>query len=362
MKITVLYGGQSAEHDISILSTHNILQQIMFDVYSVQPIYITRQGGWIKGPLLEAPSVFSEQLRLEPAQVESWCDEQGGVSTGVYINPGDIANGEETIVFPILHGPNGEDGTIQGFLEVLGLPYVGAGVTASAAGMDKIISKNLFERAGIPQVPYIAFDQREWNADKESLIGRCEGSLLYPLFVKPANLGSSVGISRVADSQDLEAAVDFALQYDSRIVVEQGIRADEIEVAVLGNDDAHVSAVGQLIKHSDFYDYDEKYVNNTVDMQIPAEIPDHIASQVQEYALDAYRAIDGAGLSRVDFFLTSSGDIYINEINTMPGFTQYSMYPNLWESTGLNQRDLIEELLQLALRRKERKRNFKVEL
>lgn len=361
MKITVLYGGQSAEHDISILSTHNILQQIMFDVYTVQPIYITRQGKWIKGPLLEGPSSFSEQLRLEPAQVESWCDDDHSVSTGVYINPGEIAN-EETIVFPILHGPNGEDGTIQGFLEVLDLPYVGAGVTASAAGMDKIISKNLFERAGIPQVPYIAFDQREWNSDRESLIARCEGSLLYPLFVKPANLGSSVGISRVVDSQALEDAVNLALQYDRRIVVEQGIRAEEIEVAVLGNDDAHVSAVGQLVKHSDFYDYDEKYVNNSVEMQIPADIPEHIASQVQEYALDAYRAIDGAGLSRVDFFLTSSGDIYINEINTMPGFTQYSMYPNLWENTGLSQRDLIEELLQLALRRKERKKQLKVEL
>lgn len=361
MKITVLYGGQSAEHDISILSTHNILQQIMFEVYTVQPIYITRQGQWIKGPLLEGPSNFSEQLRLLPAQVESWSDSEESSSTGVPINPGVIAE-EETIVFPILHGPNGEDGTIQGFLEVLNLPYVGAGVAASAAGMDKIISKNLFERAGIPQVPYIAFDQREWNLDQESLIARCEGSLLYPLFVKPANLGSSVGITRVVDSETLREAIELALQYDRRIVVEQGIRADEIEVAVLGNDDAHVSVIGQLVKQSDFYNYDEKYINNTVEMQIPADIPDHIASQVQEYALDAYRAIDGAGLSRVDFFLTSNGDIYINEINTMPGFTQFSMYPSLWENTGLGQRDLIEELLQLALRRHQRQNQLKYEM
>lgn len=360
MKITVLYGGQSAEHDISILSTHNILQQIMYDVYTVQPVYITRQGKWIKGPKLEEPTSFSEQLRLAPAQVESWCDSTEGTSTGVYINPGEIAE-EETIVFPILHGPNGEDGTIQGFLEILNLPYVGAGVAASAAGMDKIISKNLFERAGIPQVPYIAFDQREWNTDREGLIARCEGSLLYPLFVKPANLGSSVGISRVVDSASLAEAIELALEFDRRIVVEQGIRAEECEVAVLGNDDAHVSVVGQLVKQSDFYNYDEKYVNNTVEMQIPADIPEHIASQIQEYALDAYRAIDGSGLSRVDFFLTNKGDIYINEINTMPGFTQFSMYPNLWEITGLSQRDLIEELLQLALRRHERKNNFKIE-
>lgn len=360
MKITMLYGGQSAEHDISILSAHNIVQQIMFDVYTVQPIYITRQGKWIKGPLLEEPSAFSEQLRLSSAQVESWCDNEKGSSTGININPGDIAE-EDTVVFPILHGPNGEDGTIQGFLEILNLPYVGAGVAASAAGMDKIISKNLFERAGLPQVPYIAFDQREWQSDKEDLIARSEGSLLYPLFVKPANLGSSVGISRVTDSSELVEAVELALQFDRRIVVEQGIRAEECEVAVLGNDDAHVSVVGQLVKQSDFYNYDEKYINNAVEMQIPAEIPNHIASQVQEYALAAYRAIDCSGLARVDFFLTNNGDIYINEINTMPGFTQYSMYPNLWLGTGLSQRDLIDELIQLALRRHERNSQLKVD-
>ena len=352
MKITLLYGGQSAEHDISIISAHSICQAIMYNYYQVQPIYITKTGQWLKAPLLEGPSTSPEQLTLTAGDTAHWASVPGEVSSGVVINPGEIkVEGEETIVFPVLHGPNGEDGTIQGFLEVLGLPYVGAGVTASANGMDKIISKRLFDNSNIPQVPYEAFDKREWRESSEELIQKCEGSLLYPLFVKPANMGSSVGISKVSDRQELAEAIEVALKYDRRIVVEQGITADECEVAVLGNDDAHVSEVGKLLKESEFYDYEEKYINNQVIMQIPADLPEAVAEKIQDYALKAYRAIDGSGLSRVDFFVTSSYDVYINEINTMPGFTPYSMYPNLWKATGLNTRDLIEELLQLALRR-----------
>lgn len=361
MKITLLYGGKSAEHDISILSAHNICQLIMYNVYSVQPVYITRQGEWIKGPLLEGPSQFAEQLRLLAAQAPSWAEQEGQNSTGILIQPGDIAE-EDTIVFPVLHGPNGEDGTIQGFLEVIDLPYVGAGVSASAVGIDKVISKHLFDQIGLPQVPYISFSEPEWRQDREGLIAKCEGSLLYPLFVKPANLGSSVGISRVENSEELIQAIDLALDFDRRIVVEQGIRAEECEVAILGNDDPHASVVGRLVKQSDFYNYDEKYINNQVEMEIPANISDHLEEQMQEYALQAYRGIDGSGLARVDFFLTANGDIYINEINTMPGFTQFSMYPSLWEKTGLSQRDLIEELLQLALKRYEARRKLKVEM
>lgn len=352
MKIVLLYGGQSAEHDISIISAHNISKEIMFDVYTVQPIYITKGGIWLKGPEMTQALSDSEQLRFEQAFVESWAENPGDISTGVAINPGDIKD-EDCIVFPVLHGPNGEDGTIQGFLEVLDMPYVGAGVTASSTGMDKIISKQLFEQAGLPQVPYIAFDQREWQLEQESIMQKIEGSLLYPLFVKPANMGSSVGISRVENSQELAVAINEALRYDRRIVIEQGITAQECEVAILGNDDAHASVVGMLLKDSEFYDYEEKYINNTVGMQIPAQIDSAISSKIQEYALRAYRALDGSGLSRVDFFLTNNNDIFINEINTMPGFTQFSMYPSLWRETGLETRDLIEELLQLALKRHE---------
>lgn len=354
MKIILLYGGQSAEHDISIISAHNIAQQIMYNYYEVQPIFIRQDGVWLKGaPLSNAPSTSAE-LILEVGEVAAWSNQAETHSKGVIIQPGSIYE-KEAIVFPVLHGPNGEDGTIQGFIEVLGMPYVGAGVTASATGMDKIISKYIFNQVGIPQVPFEAFDRQNWITEQESLVKKCEGSLLYPMFVKPANMGSSVGISRVENAEELIKAVELALKFDFRIVVEQGITADEVEVAILGNADAHVSVVGKLVKEQSFYDYENKYLNNTVGMQIPAELPDSVAQKIQEYALTAYRAIDGRGLSRCDFFVTANNDIYINEINTMPGFTPYSMYPVLWRATGLGTRDLVEELIQLALHQFEAK-------
>lgn len=336
MNVTILYGGQSAEHDVSILSAFNIANAALEGGYTIQPIYITKEGHWLKGDLLHETVEHIDQLK--------------GLSLDCRINPGDIAQ-EDTVVFPALHGPNGEDGTIQGFLEVLNLPYVGSGVTASACGMDKIISKQLFEKSGLPQVPYVAFNRRQWEEDQASWIQKCEGNLLYPFFVKPANMGSSVGISCADNQEELIEAVKAALVYDSRIVVEQGITADECEVAVLGNEDLSASVVGRLVKDVQFYDYDEKYINNTVTMEIPAQLPEAVTDKIQKYALQAFQAIDGQGLSRVDFFVTSNHDIYINEINTMPGFTKFSMYPELWRHTGLSFRDLVEELIQLALRK-----------
>lgn len=357
MKIILLYGGMSAEHDISIISAHNILQSVMYDYYDVQPIYITREGKWLRGGLLKSPTDFSDQLILESAQLETWAEVEESFSTGVEISPGSIQE-DDAIVFPVLHGPNGEDGTIQGFLEVLNMPYVGAGVTASACGMDKIISKHLFDEAEIPQVPFVSFNQNMWRNHTEEWVQKCEGSLIYPFYVKPANMGSSVGISRVENQEELKVAVEEALNYDSRILVEQGIIATECEVAVLGNADPNVSVVGQLIKETDFYNYEEKYINNRVEMKIPADLPEEVTQKIQDYALRAYRVLDGCGLSRVDFFVTQSQDVYINEVNTMPGFTQFSMYPLLWEATGLERRDLIEELLQLALKRHKAKQSL----
>lgn len=351
MKILVLYGGLSPEHDVSILSAYNVINALIEADYTVQPYYINKQGQWLKAPLLEKTLEDSQQLELVQAHLDSWGDgSSSSPSTGVLVSPCDLKD-QDGVVFPVLHGPNGEDGTIQGFLEVLDLPYVGAGVTASAAGMDKIISKQLFDQAGIPQVPYVYFNQYDWQEDQAHWIQKCEGSLLYPLFVKPANMGSSVGVSRVENSQELIEAVDQALEFDRRILVEQGISAQECEVAILGNEDAEASVVGHLVKEADFYDYDEKYVNNKVEMEIPADIPEGVADTIRKYALRAFRAVSGSGLSRVDFFVTSNYDIYINEINTMPGFTQYSMYPSLWKATGLAYRDLIDGLIQLAVHR-----------
>lgn len=354
MKVIVLYGGVSAEHDISILSAYNIIQSIDRDRYQVQPVYITRDNRWLKGALVQGPLGDPQQLRLQEAVVESWGHPDGEPSTGQVLQPGDLL-GPDRVVFPVLHGPNGEDGKIQGFLETLDLPYVGAGVMASALGMDKMASKILFSQAGIPQVPYVAFTRLDWERDREALVQKCEGSLLYPFFVKPANMGSSVGISKVTHRDQLEAAVEAALLYDRRIVVEQGIEAEECEVSVLGNVDVSASVVGRLVKEQAFYDYEEKYINNTVSMEIPAQLPESVAQTLRDLAIQAYRIIDACGLSRVDFFVTQYGDIYLNEINTMPGFTEFSMYTRLWEETGLSQRDLVEELIQLAIKRHDTK-------
>lgn len=340
MKIFLVYGGKSAEHDVSLMSAFSIIKEVYYDYYNVIPVYITRSGKWIKGEAItEASQVEGvEALRLgESGEALSFSDFQT----------------EEAIVFPVLHGPNGEDGTVQGMFEVLGVPYVGAGVLASATGMDKIVSKALFADAGLPQLPYFVVKTTDWNVEPEKVIKEIEEILSYPIFVKPANLGSSVGISEAKNAKELTEAIQVAFEYDHRVVVEKGVRAREIEVAVLGNEDVHTSIPGELVKQQQFYDYEEKYIKNDVKLQIPAELSDEIISKLREYAAKAFLAIDGSGLTRADFFITENEEIYINEVNTFPGFTPYSMYPKLWDKTGLAYGDLIEELIQLGLRRHE---------
>ena len=347
MKIVVIYGGKSAEHDISILTAGSIIKEIYFEYYDVQPVYITKEGTWLKGEALKAPVAFDQALRLTEGPVAHFATTEGETSTGVRIQPCDIA-GPDTVVFPILHG---EDGTIQGLFEILDLPYVGCGVLASANGMDKIASKHLFQQAGIPQVPFVPFVKADFEKSPEAIFTRVEGTLRYPVFVKPANMGSSVGISKATNREELTAAIEEALKYDRRIVVEQGIDAREVEVAVLGNDEVNTSVVGEVVKQAGFYDYNEKYINNTTTLQIPAAIPEEVSAKIREYAVTAFRAIDGSGLTRCDFFLTETNEVFINEVNTMPGFTQFSMYPKLWEAMGISYKDLVEELIQLALKR-----------
>lgn len=350
MKIVVIYGGKSAEHDISILTAFSIIKEIYFEYYEVQPVYITKEGKWLKGAPLTQPVNFAETLRLVPGETAHFALTEGETSTGIEISVSDI-QGEDTVIFPILHGPNGEDGTIQGLFEMLQMPYVGCGVLASACGMDKITSKQLFQQAGIPQLPYVPFIKADFKKDPEAIFARIEGTLLYPVFVKPANMGSSVGISKAENREELTKAIEVALRYDRRIVVEQGVEAREIECGVLGNDDVNTSVVGEIVKTVGFYDYDEKYINNTVQLQIPADISEEHSAKVREYAATAFKVLDGSGLARCDFFLTETGEIYINEVNTLPGFTQFSMYPLLWEKTGIAYKDLVEELIQLALKR-----------
>lgn len=353
MKITMLYGGRSAEHDVSILSAFSVLNAIYYNYYEVQLVFIDKDGTWVKGPLLTEKPASAELLHL------TW-DVSGQETvgfTGHIINPGAIKE-PDTIVFPVLHGPNGEDGTIQGFLETLNMPYVGTGVMTSACCMDKIMTKYILQSAGVPQVPYVPVIENQWKENPKQIFEQCEGTLLYPMFVKPANLGSSVGISKATNREELQNALQEAYRFDSRAIVEQGIEAREIEVALLGNEDVRTTLPGEIVKDVAFYDYDAKYIDNKITMAIPADIPADVQQKARDYAKTAYTMLGGSGLSRCDFFLTAKNELFLNELNTMPGFTQFSMYPSLWQNMGVKYPDLVEELIQLGLNRFKQRQTF----
>lgn len=348
-KIGLLYGGKSAEHEVSLSTAKAVTQALNFDNYEVYPIFITLDGEWRTGPQLTAPANTIEQLQL--AQQES-C-------------PNNISQFIEAhnrigfdIIFPLLHGTNGEDGTVQGLLEVMNIPYVGNGVLSSSAGMDKVVMKQLFEIAGLKQVPYIHFIRSEWLSNQSLILAECEQQLTWPMFVKPANLGSSVGISKASNASELIDAVNLALQYDRKIIIEQGIVAREIEIGVLGNNEARVSVVGEIKPVTEFYDYDSKYKDGSTALIIPAELPAETLAELEDMAKRAFKIIDGAGLVRADFFVTSNNEVFINEVNTMPGFTPVSMYPLLWQHTGMSYESLIDNLIALAFERHEEKQQL----
>lgn len=349
-KLGLLYGGKSAEHDVSLSTAKAVIQALNFDQYDVFPIYITREGEWRKGAQLTMPVENTDDLVF---QMDGNEEKPNDISSFLVSDekPFDV-------IFPLLHGTNGEDGTVQGLLEVLNLPYVGNGVLASAAGMDKVVMKQLFEVAGLQQVPYVYFIRKEWQKKQEELLKEMEDKLSWPMFVKPANLGSSVGISKATNHEELIKAVDLALKYDRKIVVETGITAREVEMAVLGNDEPKVSVPGEIKPVTDFYDYDSKYNDNQTDLLIPAPVSDSVIANMSDMAKRAFKIIDCSGLVRADFFVTAEDEIYINEINTMPGFTPVSMYPILWQNTNLSYSDLIEELISLAIERHEEKQQL----
>ena len=345
MKIIFIYGGKSEEHDISLLSSYSMLQELYYDYYEVQLIFIARDGAWVKGPVLKEAPQAKEKLDLSYEGFENDHGYQGEV-----IAPFDIYE-KDAVIFPLLHGPNGEDGTIQGGFEILDMPYVGCGVLASACCMDKIMTKHILQQTGVPQLPYVPVAKLEWMQDEAEVCDRCEGSLVYPMFVKPANLGSSVGISKAENREELVKGIKEAFRYDRRVVIEQGIEAREVEVAVLGNEEVRTTEPGEIVKEVAFYDFDAKYINNEVQLQIPAQLDQAVIDQLREYAKNAYITLDAAGLCRCDFFVTKDNQIFLNEINTMPGFTPFSMYPLLWKNMGLEYGDLLEELIQLAKNR-----------
>jgi D-alanine-D-alanine ligase len=344
LKVGLLFGGCSGEHEVSIISAGAIARGLQApsntEKYEVTPFYIQKNGGWLAGQT--AQDVLNNGTPLIPDQeVDHWQF------------PAEVSAID--LWFPVLHGPNGEDGTIQGLLHLTQVPYVGSGVLASSASMDKIVMKTLFAAAGLPQVKYAAVTRAEVWSDPciyTKLCDRLEVELGYPCFVKPANLGSSVGISKVRTRAELEVALDNAASYDRRIIVEAGVVAREVECAVLGNDQPKASVVGEITFDSDFYDYETKYTAGLAGLFIPAKLPEVVTRTIQERAIQAFQAVDGAGLSRVDFFyVEQTGEVLINEINTLTGFTATSMYPELWATSGIPFPDLVDRLIQLAMER-----------
>ena len=350
-KLGLLYGGKSAEHDVSLSTAKAVIQALHFDKYDVFPIFITRDGEWRRGVQLTAPVENISELQFNTVSTSTKANDISSFLLEENEKPFDV-------VFPLLHGTNGEDGTVQGLLEVLNLPYVGNGVLASSAGMDKVVMKQLFEVAGLKQVPYVYFIRKEWEKEQDALIAKMEENLTWPMFVKPANLGSSVGISKASNRAELVKAVELALKYDRKIVVETGLVAREVEMGVLGNDEPKVSVPGEIKPVTEFYDYDSKYNDDKTDLLIPAPVTDGVINTMSDMAIRAFKILDCSGLVRADFFVTAQDEVYINEVNTMPGFTPVSMYPILWQNTSLAYGDLIEELITLAIERHDEKQQL----
>lgn len=359
LRVGVLFGGRSGEHEVSLTSATSVLKALDPDKYEVVLIGITRDGGWRLGaPVGEAdaktlravldngipvtPSVDPSQPGLVPLDSPSSSAGSGCATVDV--------------VFPVLHGTFGEDGTVQGVLELAGIPYVGAGVLGSAAGMDKDVMKRLFRDAGLPVVPWVLAWRGDWEREPARVRRQIEREIGYPLFVKPANLGSSVGISRVAQARKLAAALDLAAQYDRKILVEKAVDAREIECSVLGNDRPQASVPGEVVPINEFYDYEAKYIKEGSELIIPAKLTPRQTKQVQEFSVRAFQAIDCAGMARVDFLLDRrTGRIFVNEINTIPGFTPISMYPKMWEASGIPYPKLVDRLIELAFERQHEK-------
>lgn len=366
--VAVVFGGRSSEHEVSRVSAQSILQNIDRNKYDVTMIGITREGRWLiyEGPVEKlSTGEWQTIAELQAASVDSLSAvSQGSGIPGGILEAAGVGQGKRKIdvVFPVLHGCNGEDGTIQGLLELAGIPYVGCGVLASALGMDKAYAKIIFEKEGIPQGKYLVFNRKQLNTNLESIIEQVEDLLTYPCFVKPSNAGSSVGVSKAENREKLVEALNLAARYDRRILVEEFIDGREIECAVLGNDEPIASTVGEIIAGSDFYDYEDKYVNNNSRIEMPAKLPEETINQIRDYAIRAFKSLDCAGLSRVDFFVhRKTGKIYINEINTLPGFTSISMYPKLWEKSGISYSELISRLIELALERfEDSKRDYSI--
>jgi D-alanine-D-alanine ligase len=354
LRVGVLFGGRSGEHEVSLASAASVIRGLDPDKYEAVPIGITKDGHWLvgEGAVKMLPEVLKGGRRVMLT----------ADPTEAALVPLDRGAGAQRldVIFPVMHGTFGEDGTIQGMLELAGLPYVGAGVLGSAIGMDKDVAKRLCQEAGIPVVPWITVHRWHWEKEPESVKAEIEAKFEYPVFVKPATLGSSVGMTKVHNAEELAPALNFACDYGMKILVEKAVTAREIEVSVLGNHEPQASVPGEIVPHREFYDYAAKYLEEGTQLVIPADLKPKQATKVQSLAIETFRTLELSGMARVDFFLEKKGGkIYLNEANTIPGFTSISMYPKLWEASGIPFRELIDRLLDLALELHEEKARTK---
>jgi D-alanine-D-alanine ligase len=357
LRIGILFGGRSGEHEVSLASAASVIRGLDPDKYEAVPIGISKEGHWLIGA--SAQKMLPEVLK-------------GGQRVMMTADPTDAAlvkldgsgGGQRIdVVFPVMHGTFGEDGTIQGLLDLAGLPFVGAGVLGSAIGMDKDVAKRLLQVAKIPVVPWITIHRHEWESKPLEIQNAVEEKFAYPVFVKPATLGSSVGMTKAHSPEELAPALNLAAEFAMKILVEQCVVAREIEVSVLGNHDPRASIPGEIVPHREFYDYAAKYLEEGSKILIPAELKPAQVSKIQKYAVDAFRALELSGMARVDFFLEkASGKIYLNEVNTIPGFTSISMFPKMWEASGLPFRELIDKLIELALEQHAEKARTKYQI
>ncbi len=356
LKLAILFGGQSGEHEVSLMSATSVINNIDRDKYSLYLIGITKSGNWM-------------MYNGDPDKIEDGSWEKSAVPI---VFPADPSYGgffllsdpsrvyEVDVIFPVMHGPHAEDGTIQGLFELAQIPYVGCDVVASSTGMDKAISKDIFQRHNLPQAKYRVILKRDYIEEREKILSYIESIFDYPVFIKPANLGSSVGISKCYHRDELAKGLDNASEYDRKIIVEEFIDGYEIECAVLGNNHPKASVLGQIIPCNDFYDYDAKYFGDGKSkLVIPAPLSEQKTNEIRTIAIQAFKALDCSGLARVDFFVHgTTDDIYLNEINTMPGFTKISMYPKLWEESGIPYAELMDKLIDFALDRFNEKHNM----
>ena len=343
LRLGVIFGGQSGEHEVSVVSAQSVISAVS-DRFDVVPLGVTKTGAWLSPEeaarqLARDDEAYKKTLELPEAE-------------GLLARPETLAALREIdVAFPLIHGPFGEDGTLQGLLELAGVPYVGAGVASSAIGMDKALMKQLFAQAGLDVVDHIVVRATRYRTDADEVRDAIESSIGYPAFVKPANGGSSVGITKVRSREDVGPALCLAFRYDRKLLVERAVEAREVECAVLGNDEPEPSPLGEIRYTGEFYDYKAKYLDPDTKLIIPAELPEATARRIQELAVRGFQAIDCAGMGRMDFFLTEDDQVYIDEINTLPGFTASSMYPLLWQEAGLGYDELIARLVDLALER-----------